>query len=388
MQINDTNTPCKIQRREHSMLKLEQFKDELEDDNTSEALKCLEEAILYYEKPEIYEEVDVELVHFLMRLTENLSLEQKKKIGLYIKNLNHENKSIDSFNWLLDFIELLLGSCTSAEDPFNILSLKALIKKYPNIMELRLALAIAKANNACSTRNKADFQDSLKIYEELGCFFQKRLRLSDRWRRHFPPDPLENFFTGRINTTLNYAIYLTLLGDYQNSIEILNNTLKSDWIKKAYQKDVDKLESELRRIMSSEISKEKTPIFQYTTTNIGTQLTNNINNSPFTHVEQGNKAIFTSTVNGDSVTSIQSKPLEENDRKKIIELIQKPEVLMALSPEQREELEKNLYSLKKEKKPSKSGKILNILYQNFIRLNKSGALTSIINLIKEFLFPR
>ena len=375
MEIDDTNTSCKIKRRENFMLKLEQFKDDLEDDKMWEALKCLDEAILYYEKPEIYEEVDVELVHFLIRLTKNISLQKKKQIGLYIKNFHPEMKSNDSLTWLLDFIGLLVGSCPSPDDPFNILPLKNLIKKYPDIMGLRLALAIATADKACSQLNESDFQASLKIYEEFDCFFKKKQRLSDRYRRHFPPDPLESFLGGRINTVLNYVIYSNLLGCYEDSSTKLTNALKSDWIKKAYSEDIQKLKNELKGVLYLKMNKQNS-----TVNIIGTQFITNVDNSPNAHIEQGTSATFTSGIS-ENVTSMQLKTLEETNIQKIIESIQKSEAFEFCSSAKRNDIEKELYSLKKEKEPTKVQAILGSLQKWLIEMNKSGALTGIIQLI-------
>lgn len=294
MTTDDLNSPCKIQKRENFILKLEDFEEHLEDDNASEGLKSLETALLYYEKPEIYEEVDVELVHFLMRLIGKISLDKKKKFGSDIKKVLIEIRKIksnDSFGWLLDFIELLLVYFPNSENELNILSLKTLIKKYPDVMELRLALAISIAKNACTKRDESAFQESFRIYEELDHFFQKNMKLSDHWRLHFPPNPRKQFLSGRILTILNYALYLKFSERYQASIALLDNTLKSDWIKKTDCADINKLKAELRGVCSLQMIK-KTPTVQ----NIGTQFNTHINNSPNCHVEQGKNATCKNTI--------------------------------------------------------------------------------------------
>lgn len=92
-------------------------------------------------------------------------------------------------------------------------------------------------------------------------------------------------------------------------------------------------------------------------------------------------AVNSSNSSQNTTDCIQSQNFEENDIEKIIQSIQKPEVLESFSSAEKIKVEKELYSLKKEKEPTKVQAILGRLRKCLIEMNKSGTLTATIQLI-------
>ena len=311
MIIDDISAASKIEKRQNFVEKLEDLENHLEDDNTSEILQSLKTVLLSYEKPEIYQEVDIELIESLINIQKKFSLEKKKKFGPDIKNILiqiKKDKSNSSFNWLLDFTDLLLVHFLPIEDPLNILSLRDLIKKYSDIMELRFALAIFILNNIRVNMDESSFQESLKIYEELDCFFHKRMkeRLSDDYEDYPIYGPREKFFSRRTKAICKYALYLSRSKGYQAGITLLKTELNSDWIKRTKCGYV--LNRQLIELYKLQMIEEKTPVVQ----NIGTQFYTHINQSPNCRIEQGKNAKCKNTISQGIVLKNSSINISED----------------------------------------------------------------------------
>lgn len=318
---------CKIKTRENCMLKFHKFKKTLEY-NLPQALEFLKLALINYEKPETYSLIDIEVVNFIAYISDHLSLDEKTNLISPIKEILNELKNTNSNTplWLIDFVDLKLASLPDPNDPRYITQIKNLISKYNDVVELRLALATAMTSYSCDTENEKEFQKSLKLFTELECFFEKKMKLSDRYRIHFPPDPIKLFFQLKTWATLNYVSYLQYNHRNQEAINLLISALKHPWIHRIGEKDRERLERklELAQLSCSTVAVSSEP--QYI---IETQINNTITNSPNSDIQQGNTA------------SSKTSTYKIIDVKQIIELVKllKQINLKDLSPNKKEELQ-------------------------------------------------
>lgn len=68
-----------MKNRDNFMLELQKFKRYLYYDRIAEALESLGQALASYEKPEIYNVFDIELIHFIIHLDDTLTFEKGVK---------------------------------------------------------------------------------------------------------------------------------------------------------------------------------------------------------------------------------------------------------------------------------------------------------------------
>ncbi|MBS0606816.1 MAG: hypothetical protein JSR57_07695 [Verrucomicrobia bacterium] len=238
-----------MQKRENFMLNLQDFRRHLHYDRAPEALEALKQALSSYEKPEIYEEIDIELIHFIIHLDDTITFEKRSKISAKVKKILSDfiDKTPEIIPlWLLDVIDLTLADFPKSDDPRDILPLRKLLHKHPLNMELRLALAMALVQDSIEKNNELGFKESLSLFIELAPLFLKREERANRYRVYFPVNPESLFIKLRIWALFQYSTFLQKHDRDEEAIELLNAQASAPWIRLAEENDKAQIQTEIK----------------------------------------------------------------------------------------------------------------------------------------------
>lgn len=235
-----------MQNRENLMLKLEEFRKHLCYDRIEESLFSLREALSFYEKPEIYDGLDIELIHFIIQLDDTLTFEKRSKVSKEIKKILSNFKNSNIPFWLLDAINLTLASFPNSDDPKDVLSLRKLIEKHPTSMELRLALALALVQDSIEKNTEFGFKESLNLFSDLAPLFSKNEELSSRFRIYFPINPEMLFVRLRMWALINYSSFLQNHERDEEAIQMLISQSSEDWIRLASNSEKTQFQTEIK----------------------------------------------------------------------------------------------------------------------------------------------
>jgi hypothetical protein len=224
-----------MDNREKLMINLTEFKRQLYYDKVEESLSALRQALTCYDKPEIYAQLDVELIHFIIHMDDTLNFEKRNKILGKVKEilLDTQTENPHSPIWLIEIIDLKLGSFPTSDDPSDVMSLRTLINKFPASLEIRLALALALIQDSIEKNNELGFKESMNLFSDLAPMFSKKEDRVNRYRVYSPIDPENLFIRLRIWAICQYSVFLQNHERDDEAIQLLTSQASEPWIKLA-----------------------------------------------------------------------------------------------------------------------------------------------------------
>lgn len=238
-----------MQNRENFMLKLQEFKTHLYYDRVTEALESLRQALGLYEKPEIYNMFDIELIHFIIHLDDTLTFEKRSRILKEVKELLNDFKDKNPEIiplWLSDIVGLTLASFPNSGDPRDVISLRNLIDKHPTSVELRFALALGLVQDSIEKENEGGFKECLSLFMNLAPLFSKKEERASRFRTYFPINPENLFIRLRMWALFQYSEFLQNHDRDDEAIQLLKAQASEAWIRLAGENEKTQLQMEIK----------------------------------------------------------------------------------------------------------------------------------------------
>lgn len=238
-----------MQNRENFMLKLQEFKTHLYYDRVTEALESLRQALGLYEKPEIYNMFDIELIHFIIHLDDTLTFEKRsrilKEVNELLNDFKDKNPEIIPL-WLSDIVGLTLASFPNSGDPRDVISLRSLIDRHPTSVELRFALALALVQDSIEKENEGGFKECLSLFMNLAPLFSKKEERASRFRTYFPINPENLFIRLRMWALFQYSEFLQNHDRDDEAIQLLKAQASEAWIRLAGENEKTQLQMEIK----------------------------------------------------------------------------------------------------------------------------------------------
>lgn len=229
--------------RESFMLIFTKAFENLEMDRFPEFDSAFREAILCYHPPEIYVNIDLEVISELKKLDDVLSNGKRSKLSKETIGVIQEiSKNDIPAPWLTEYLRLILCSNPSIKDPHRIEKIRELQESL-NSLEIDIVLALSLVQEGIRKEDEDSFIESESIFNAIEPIFETREELPKRYRLHFPKDAQKTLGILRVWLVLNFSVLFHKKGRFKDALEIIKESINQKWAKSSG--ELDKLQTRL-----------------------------------------------------------------------------------------------------------------------------------------------
>ena len=230
--------------RESFMLIFTKAFENLEMDRFIEFESAFREGVLCYYPPEIYENIDIEVISELKKLDDILSHGKRSKLSKetigVIQEISKNNTPAPS--WLIEYLKLILCSNPSTKDPHRIEKIRE-IQESLNSLEIDIVLALSLVQEGIRRDDEDCFIESESIFNAIETIFETREELPKRYRLHFPKDPQKTLGIFRVWLVQNFSVLFHKKERFKDALDIIEESTKQKWAKSSG--ELDKLQTRL-----------------------------------------------------------------------------------------------------------------------------------------------
>ena len=208
LKIEKIEVEDKSAARETFMLRITKAIEHLEMNRLPAFAKEFCEAISNYATPEIYANMDIELISELKKFDDAFSIEQRAKLPKetvsILKVLSQE--STDAPEWFIEYSKLIFSSHPTAKDPNRINKIREM-QELGNSLEINFILAVSLIQEGIRNDDENCFIESESIFNSFESIFEAREELPKRYRIHFPKDARQTLAIFRLWGVQNYSVF-------------------------------------------------------------------------------------------------------------------------------------------------------------------------------------